>query len=116
MEELVGREKAQETTSEIGEYNDKYHSVEFAISGASVLHQFKIWNIPPTSMCLLVKKDSYLLRSLKVGDKLNMKYYPAESGHPPDFFETAIRDIVENDQTRFKNHFLVGLEILESQD
>ena len=95
---------------------DQYYSVEFSVNGPSVPHQFKLWNIPPTPMCLLVKEDSDVLRGLKVGDTVKMKYYPADSAFPSDYLDTAIRHIGKNDQERFKNHYLVGLEIVEGQD
>ncbi|MBW1739941.1 MAG: PilZ domain-containing protein [Deltaproteobacteria bacterium] len=95
---------------------DHYYSVEFSINGLEAPYQFKIRNIASTSMCVLVKEGSDILPRLKVGDTLNVKYYSADSLHPPEYLETAIRHITKNDQGRFKGHYLVGLEILESQN
>jgi len=116
MEKLAVVKKKEEKKCEFKMQIDQYYSVEFSVNGPSVPHQFKLWNIPPTPMCLLVKEDSDVLRGLKVGDTVKMKYYPADSAFPSDYLDTAIRHIEKNDQVRFKNHYLVGLEIVEGQE
>ena len=93
-----------------------YYSVEMAIEGLDLSYQFRIWNVASTPMCVLVKEDSDILPRLKVGETLNMKYYSTGSIHPPEYWETAIRHITKNDHGRFKGHYLVGLEILHTQD
>ena len=95
---------------------DQYYSVEISLNGLEHLHQFKIWNIEPDSMCVLVKADSVILGSLKVGDKMVMRYYGMDTlSHPTDL-ETEIRHITKEDQGRFKGHCLIGLAILEDQN
>ena len=94
---------------------DHFHSVEFSTTGH--IYQFKIWNMaPPESMCVLVREDSEILDSLRVGETLTMKYYTADSLYPIKDLETEIRDIKKKDQGRFKGHFVVGLEIVENGD
>lgn len=95
--------------------DDKYYSVEFSIKGLAVQYQFKIWRIGQMSMCLLVKEGSEVLRRIKVGDTVEMRYYSTESAYPSDYLKTAIRDIVWNENGRFKGHCTVGLEILGSE-
>jgi len=116
MEKLAVVKKKEEKECDLKMQMDQYYSVEFSVNGPSVPHQFKLWNIPPTPMCLLVKEDSDVLRELKVGDTVKMKYYPADSAFPSDYLDTTIRHIGKNDQERFKNHYLVGLEIVEGLD
>jgi hypothetical protein len=116
MEKLAVVKKKEEKKCDLKMQMEQYYSVEFSVNGPSVPHQFKLWNIPPTPMCLLVKEDSDVLRGLKVGDTVKMKYYPADSASPSDYLDTAIRHIGKNDQERFKNHYLVGLEIVEDQE
>jgi hypothetical protein len=116
MKEPANNKKSGEKKSGHKRRMDQYYSVEFSINGLSVPRQFKIWNIPPTAMCFLVKENSNILRGLRVGDTLRMKYYSANSAYPSDYMETAIRHIGKNDQERFKKHYLVGLEIVEGQD
>jgi hypothetical protein len=116
MEDLLVSEKPGEKSAESVEADNRYYSVEFSVEGPGIPHQFKIWSIPPMNMCLLIKKDSHILRELKEGDTLNMKYYSSEPAYPPDSLETAIRQITQNEQERFKDHCLVSLEILERQN
>lgn len=66
-------------------------------------------------MCIAVKADSGLLKHLSVGDVLNIKYYPTDSSRPAEYLKTQIRHITKDEQGRFKEHFLVGLLILERQ-
>jgi len=45
-----------------------------------------------------------------------MKYYPTDLFYPIEYLDTVIRNIIKQDQGRLKGHYLVGLEILDSQD
>ena len=94
---------------------EQYYSVEFRISDHDYLYQFKIWNISTKGMCVLVKRDSDILKHLKVGDILNMKYYPPDPSLAPENLNTEIKHITKEDEGRFKDHYLVGLSILEHQ-
>ena len=93
---------------------EKYQSVEILINGLNVPYQFKIWQITPRCIWVLVKENSNILPLVKLGDTLNIKCYPTNREFPPEFIDTTIRHITMNDQGRFKGHCLVGLEILES--
>jgi hypothetical protein len=93
----------------------QYYSVEISTRELEHLHQFKIWNIEPESMCVLVKADSEILRSLKVGETMTMRYYTTDSLSPPTEIETEISHITKEEQGRFKGHYLVGLAILDPQ-
>ena len=95
---------------------DQYYSVEFSLRGCSFVYQFKIWNISSKGICVLVKEDSDLLNHVKVGDILNLRYYPADSSQPGELLETEIKHITKDEQGRFKGVYLVGLSILENQD
>ena len=95
---------------------EKYHSVEILINGLNVPYQFKIWQITPHCIWVLVKGDSNILPLIKLGDTLNIKCYPTNRAFQPEFIDTMIQHINMNDQGRFKGHCLVGLEILERMD
>jgi len=90
----------------------RFHSAEFSIKGLDLRYQFKIWNISPASMCVLIKENSDILHRLKVGDTIDVKYYSDDSSPPCDCQKTAIRHITKNDQGRFEGHYVVGIEIL----
>ncbi len=92
---------------------DQYFSVELSISNlAPIAYQFKIRNISSSSMGFLVKEDSDLFQHLRVGDVINMKYNPVESSAQPKHLKTEIKHITQDEQGRFKGHYLVGLSIL----
>ena len=93
---------------------NQYYSVEFAIEGLESACQFKIWNKSSTHMSILVKENSDVLPQLRVGDRLNMRYYSDNLVHPTEYLETAIRQISRNDRGRLKGHYLVGLELLQN--
>jgi hypothetical protein len=63
-------------------------------------------------MGILVREDSEVLKHLKVGDVLNMKYHLPDSSEDPDYLKTEIRHITKDDQGRLGGHYLVGLSIL----
>lgn len=95
---------------------EKYHSVEILINGINIPYQFKIWQITPHCIWVLVKEDSNILPHLKLGDALNIKCYPTNRAFPPEYIDTTIHHINMNDQGRFKGHCLIGLEALERME
>ncbi len=94
---------------------EKYHSVEFSIADLAFLYQFKIWNMSSKGMCLLVRKDSNVLKHLEVGNVLDMKCYATDITLPPENLKIQIKHITQDDQGRFKGHYLVGLLVLEKR-
>jgi hypothetical protein len=93
-----------------------YCSVEFAVDGADHLRQFRLWNMAPEVMCVLIKETSEIVECLKVGDTMKMKYYSEEPLRPPQYLETEIRQITREDRGRFKGHYVVGLSILNDRN
>jgi len=94
---------------------DQHHSVELSIHDAGLIYRFRIWNLSARGMCIVVKKDSDLLKHLKVDNILNVKYYPTDSSSRTECLKTQIEHITKDQQGRFRNHVLVGLFILEKQ-
>jgi hypothetical protein len=91
---------------------DQYNIVEFSVEGVAHLYQFKIWNISPLGVGVLVTHDSEVLKRIKVGDILDMKYYRQQPSEQPEQLKTEIKHITRDDQGRFKGNYLVGLSIL----
>lgn len=91
---------------------NQFYSVEFSIGDMAFLYQFKIWNLSSKGVGVLVKEGSALLKHLKVGDVIKMKYYREGETKPTDFFDTEICHITKDDDGRFKGHFFVGIAIL----
>jgi hypothetical protein len=94
---------------------DQYFSVEFSVPAATYAYQFRIWSLSSKGICIAVKDDSDLLKHLRVGDVLNMKYHPTDSSSPPEYLKTQIKHITKDEQGQFKGHSLVGLLVLEKQ-
>jgi hypothetical protein len=106
----VNRERRSENRERVNEY----FSVEFLVEGTETIYQFRIWDLSPHGMCVLVKSDSVLLSHVKVGQTLNMKYYRDDASKPVEYLTTEIRHITRDESGRFKDHYLIGLSIIGS--
>ena len=95
---------------------DEFYSVELIIPGMHSIYQFRIWNLSPKGIGVVIKNDSQALKNLKVGDVLEMKYNPVDISTPPEHLKTEIKHITKDETGRFKDHMLVGLQILERLD
>ncbi len=105
-----------EKRSEPRDVVDKFYSVEFALKGIDFVYQFKIWNMSSKGMCVLIKEDSDVLKHLKAGDIVDMKYYSSDSLAPTEHLQTEIMHITKDEEGRFKGHVLVGLSILGNKE
>ena len=92
---------------------DEVYTVELAYSSLPFIYMFKIWNLSSKGTCIVVRDDSEVLKQVKVGDVLEMKYYKTDTSSRPECLETEIKHITKDDGGRFKNHTLVELKILE---
>jgi hypothetical protein len=93
---------------------DQIHSVQFTKQGLDMTYQFKIRNISTKGMCILVRQGSQVISHLKVGDILDMKYYPEEGKGAIDQSKTEIIHISKGKPGWFEGHCLVGLSILKT--
>ncbi len=92
--------------------DSRYYSVQFTTEGLDSFYQFKLWNISPKGLCILVKEESEVLNHIEVGDTIDMTYYLADSGGASETLKTQIKHITKNEDGRFKGHYLVGLSLL----
>ncbi|MBC8200161.1 MAG: PilZ domain-containing protein [Desulfobacterales bacterium] len=113
MHDDFGKNGCIERRSEPRKMIDKYFRVELSKDGLTHFYNFKLRDISSKGMCILVKEGSDVLKSLKVGDILDMKYYTEEHSSQPQQFKTKIKYITKDHQERFKGHCLVGLSIIE---
>jgi len=90
---------------------DRYRSVEFSLSKKDPIFQFRVRDISPSGMGILVNEGSKALKYLKVGQVLLMKYNPENPGGSPEQMETEIRHITLVADGRYRGHYLVGLRI-----
>ena len=103
-------EKRSEPRSIVNEY----YSVEFSVGDIPFLFHFKIWDVSSKGMCVLVKEGSDVLKHLKVGDLVDMRYYRPDSLKPTDSFKTRIRHITKENNGPLSGHYLIGLSIPEA--
>ena len=116
MNEYSSVKRSSDMSSPFMRNMDEYYSVEIPIIALGVIYQFKIWQINSIFMSILVKGNSGLLQWIKVGDRLNMKYYSKDSIYPYQSLDTKIRYITRQNLERLRGHYLVGLEIMEGKD
>lgn len=103
--------KAANNRSEPRTLPDQYTSVEFSISKQDPIFQFRVRDISPSGMGILVNEGSMALEYLTVGQVLNMNYNPVDTDGSPERMETEIRHITLLDKGRYRGHYLVGLLI-----
>jgi hypothetical protein len=101
-----------ERRSESRASDSRYYSVQFTTEGLDSFYQFKLWNISPKGLCILVKEASEVLNHLSVGDTIEMTYYLTDSAGAFEKLKTQIKHITKNEDGRFQGHYLVGLSIL----
>ena len=92
---------------------DRYYSVEFRLEETGNVYQFKLRDMSSKGLGILVNKGSAVLKHLKVGNTLNMKYIPPESAGFSESLKTQIAHITQKDEWPFKGHFIVGFFITE---
>jgi len=101
--------KAVETRSEARTILNAYRSVEFSISSQDPAFQFRIRDISPSGVGILMNKSSRALAYLKVGKVLDMTYNPENGKGAPENMKTEIRHITYLESGPFKGQYLVGL-------
>ena len=103
--------KAVEARSEARTFLDAYRSVEFSISRQYPAFQFRIRDVSPSGMGILINKVSKALAYLKAGQVLDMTYHPENGKGAPESMKTEIRHITYLESGPFKGQYLVGLRI-----
>ena len=92
-----------------------YYSVEFTVSPELPVHQFRIRNMSPCGLAILVNETSAALKTLKAGDIVEMKYNPVKPSDPAEHLKTKIRHITRLENGPFTGHYLVGIRILDRE-
>jgi hypothetical protein len=92
---------------------DRYYSVEFQLQDTGNVYQFKLRDMSSKGLGILVSKESAVLKHLKVGNTLDMKYIPPESAGVSESLKTQIAHITQKNDEPFKGHFIIGLLIME---
>ena len=106
---------SKEKRKETRDRSNKYHSVEMKLSSLPI-YLFKLKDISSNGACFLVKEGSAILKHLKAGQFLNMRYHSDEEMEPTAVFKSKIKHITKIEEKSYKGHYLVGINILERQD
>jgi len=112
MDTLKERGQGLEKRSEPRKIVDDYYSVEFAVSRELPVHQFRVRDMSPWGLGILVNENSAVLKRLKVGDVVEMKYNPTDGLDSAEYLRTEIRHMTRLEEGRFRGHYLVGIQIL----
>ena len=104
----------QDRRSEVREPSKRFHSVEMKI-GSLPIYLFKLKDISSKGACFLVKEGSSILKHLKVGQVLDMKYHANDEMEPSEIFKSEIKYIQNNLDGQFKGHYSIGIMLLEKQ-
>lgn len=91
----------------------KNASVEFTPGSNDIAYHFKLKDFSSKGFGIIVRKDSKVLKHIKSGDILTMKYHPDMATANPVTHQTQIKHISEPEPGKHENHMLVGLFILE---
>ncbi len=113
-ERMMDTTEKIETKSDPGMIIDRYSSVEITVGKSEPVYMFKIRNSPFAGIAILVKEDSAVLKHLKVGDKLDLKYNPNIASDLPEYRKTEIRHIIKDDNGRFNGHYLIDFAVSEN--
>ena len=114
MTEGNSAENRPDRRSAVREPSKRFHSVEMKI-GSLPIYLFKLKDISSNGACFLVKEGSSILKHLKVGQVLNMKYHANDEMEPSEVFKSEIKYIQNNVEGQFKGHYSVGIMLLEKQ-
>lgn len=88
------------------------YSIEINLGGSIPIYQFRLRDISANGACFLVREDSPILKHLRIGQKLNMKYYSTDKSNPTENFKSEIMHITKMDSGRLKGHYLVGVRVV----
>ncbi len=90
-----------------------YYSVQFSISSHGLSYLFKLRSNSANELCIFVKEDSDVMKHLKVGDILDMKYNTQELSCPGLILKTRVRNI-SNCAGSSKGHSIISLSIIDN--
>ncbi len=76
-------------------------------------YQFKLRDISPRGIGILVNEMSKVIETTHVGDVLDMNYYPKKKMEPPVLMKTQVKHITKHQEGRYKGNYVMGLYVLE---
>ena len=115
MSEITSPIRSKESRYEKRKNIDRVYYVEIDLGSPLPIYQFKVRNKSERSACVLVKEDSSILKSLKAGQKLKMKYWSGDNLGVTQTWHVQIKHIGKQIHGSFKGHFIVGFSILKER-
>jgi hypothetical protein len=100
--------------SEPREPSIKYHSVEMKLASLPI-YLFKLKEVSSSGASFMVKANSAILKHLKVGQVLNMRYHADDETQPSEVYRSEIKHITKALENPHKGHYAVGIKLLERQ-
>ena len=100
--------------SEPREPSIKFHSVEMKLASLPI-YLFKLKEVSPNGASFMVKEGSAILKHLKVGQILNMRYHADDETEPSEVYRSEIKHITKALENPHKGHYAVGIRLLERQ-
>jgi hypothetical protein len=91
-----------------------FHSVEMKLASLPI-YLFKLKDISSNGACFMVKEGSAILKHLKVGQILNMRYRVDDEMETSEVFKSEIKHITKAIENPYKGHYAVGIKLLEKQ-
>ena len=88
-------------------------SVEFVPGDNEIAYHFKLKDFSSKGFGIIVRKDSKVLKHIKSGDIIDMRFHPDEATANPVPHRIEIKHISEPEPGKHRDHMLVGLLIIE---
>jgi hypothetical protein len=76
-------------------------------------HLFTIKDMSSEGACILIGKNSSVLKYIKVDQIVDVDFLSKDPSYPSGRFRSIIRHISTTQEARYRNHWLVGISILE---
>lgn len=92
----------------------KFHSVEMQLASLPI-YLFKLKEVSSNGASFMVKEESAVLKHLKVGQVLNMRYRADDEMESSEVFKSEIIHITKATENPHKGHYAVGIRLLERQ-
>lgn len=111
---MTEKNKQDDLRAEIRKAASEWASVEFRPEGVPVDYHFKLRDISPSGIGVLVKKDSDIFKFIAIGDTMPMKYHKGDATPFPQLLNVEIRHISEPTNGKHQGHMVIGFLILET--
>ncbi len=104
----------KELRTESRKLANDFSSVEFRPDSLSISYQFKLRDISPRGIGILVNATSKVIETTHVGDIIYMNFYPKKKVQLPVSMKTQVKHITKHQEGRYKGNYIMGLYVLES--